>query len=168
MTLLVQQATDSDAQTIKDILAHAVNHKLLRGDDSWGFMSYEGEDIENSIRDNTAYLAVLDGKIVGTFVLLWQDDATWGSQPNNAAYVQRLAVGGNWHKLNIGAEILDAISRYVAPFGRTHLRLTCSSENKKLCSYYENLGFVRADSVARPQYSSKPTSYFERSISQNS
>ena len=162
MAITIRQATSGDIPVIKDILAHAVNHKLLRGDVSWGFTSYEGEDIEKSIQDKSAYVAQIDNVVVGTFILLWKDEGTWGVQPPTAAYVQRLAGSSNHHRQNIGAEILDAIAKAVGGHNRSLLRLTCSSANPKLCSYYLALGFTRADSLARPNHFSKPTAYFER------
>ncbi len=164
MTITIRQATSDDIPVIKDILAHAVNHKLLRGDVSWGFTSYEGDDIEKSIQDKCAYVALVENRVVGTFILLWKDEGTWGVQPPTAAYVQRLAVNSNHHRQNIGAEILDAIAKAVRGHNRSLLRLTCSSANPKLCSYYLGLGFTRADSLARPNHVSKPTAYFEQPI----
>jgi len=166
MNIVIRQATLEDLGTIQAILAHAVNHKLLRGDVSWGFTSYEGEDIEKSIQDNSAYVAQIDNAVVGTFILTWKDEGTWGVQPPTAAYVQRLAVSSNHHRQNIGAEILDAISKAVGGHNRSLLRLTCSSANTKLCSYYQGLGFTRADSIASPNHISKPTAYFERPIAE--
>lgn len=164
MNIVIRQATLEDVGTIQAILTHAVNHKLLRGDVSWGFASYEGEDVEKSIQNKSAYVALVDTMVVGTFVLLWHDEGTWGSQPPTAAYVQRLAVSGNNHRQNIGAEILDAISAAVGHYDRTHIRLTCSSANTKLCAYYLGLGFIRVDGIARPNHLSTPTAYFERPI----
>lgn len=164
MNIVIRQATAEDTQSIQNILAHAVNHKLLRGDVSWGFTSYEGEDIEKSIQNKSAYIAQIDNAVVGTFILVWQDEGTWGVQPPTAAYVQRLAVSSNHHRQNVGAEILDAISKAVGRHNRSLLRLTCSSANTKLCSYYLGLGFTRADSLARPSHLPKPTAYFERAI----
>jgi ribosomal protein S18 acetylase RimI-like enzyme len=164
MDITVRQATMHDAQKIREILAHAVNHKLLRGDVSWGFLSYEGEDIEKSIQNQTAYMALGDDVIVGTFVLVWKDEGTWGIQPPTAAYIQRLAVSSDNHRQNVGAEIIDAIANAVGRYNRTHIRLTCSSANTKLCSYYLGLGFIRADNIAKPAHLTNPTAFFERPV----
>ncbi len=163
MNLAVRQATAADLPNIKSILDGAVTHKLLRGDSSWGFVQYEGDPLEISIANGSAYLAISEDNVVGTFVLVGEDK-TWGSQPPNAAYLQRLAVDYHFHRQNMGAQIIDLAAAEGKKFGRTLLRLTCASGNTKLCAYYEKLGFIRADHKANPPSQIKPTAFFEKLV----
>lgn len=163
MSLSLRRATTQDIPAIKRILNNAVSHKLLRGDSSWGFVQYEGEPIETSIENNTAYIAVNDDEIVGTLVLAGSDNI-WGVQPPVAAYLQRFAVDYHFHRQNIGATLLNLATQEASSYGRNILRLTCPSGNTKLCAYYERLGFTRVDAKANPPAQLKPTAFFERPI----
>ncbi|MDQ5886443.1 MAG: hypothetical protein QG628_840 [Patescibacteria group bacterium] len=159
----IRQATTQDISRIKEILDGAVSHKLLRGDSSWGFIQYEGDPLEKSVTNGSAYVATSGDEIVGTFVLVGEDKL-WGPQPPEAAYLQRLAVDYHFHRRNIGAQIIGHAGQEGKKFGRTLLRLTCPSGNTKLCAYYEKLGFIRADSKATPPPQLKPTAFFEKQV----
>ncbi len=163
VNLSVRQATQQDIPTIRKILDGAVTHKLLRGDSSWGFVQYEGEPIETSVANGSAYVATFGDDTVGTFVLVGEDKI-WGPQPPEAAYLQRLAVDYHFHRQNIGAQMINLAAAEGKKFGRTLLRLTCASGNAKLCAYYEKLGFVRVDAKANAPNLAKPTAFFERSV----
>lgn len=160
MKLSVRQATQDDNIVIRKILDSAVSHKLLRGDSSWGILGYEGAPLEDSIANGSAYVVILGDDVVGTFVLVGEDKI-WGAQSPEAAYLQRLAVDYHFHRQNIGAQIIDLAAQEGKKFGRTLLRLTCSSGNTKLCAYYEKLGFTRVDTKATPPLKLKPTAFFE-------
>lgn len=105
----------------------------------------------------------MDGVIVGTLTLVGADPM-WGPQKQPAVYIQQLAVHHNYHRLHVGKYIIDAAAAEAKKYGCEFVRLTCSSDNKKLCKYYASLQFLRADRIARPTLNGPAAAFFQRPI----
>lgn len=169
MGLTIQRAATTEIPTIVEILSYGVTNKMRRGDLAWGEKNVDPVSIEPSVANGTAYIALLDGHAVGTFILDWQDDTNWGKQEQPACYLQRFAVAAGYGGQNIGGQILDLVASVIKDQGNLQsIRLVCPSVNTKLRAYYERQGFNRADAKARPTLPRTDIVYYERTIQSDS
>jgi len=106
-------------------------------------------------------VAELDGDVVATVTLLWDDPTYWGERPADAAYVHKLAVSRASAGLRIGQAIVEWADASAAAAGRDYLRLDCLRDNPGIRAYYERLGFGhRGDLVVN----GRDMSIYERRI----
>lgn len=162
MNLTTRIAKPADIPTVLAILNHGMLSKLRRGDTAWGDATYTTESIRPAVENGSTYLAFLGNEPVGTFQLLWSDEAMWGVQSPEAGYVQAFATASGYRGQNIGGQILELALAEVTRSGRKYLRVACPSNNQGLKAYYEKQGFVRADAKANPRYPSYSAAYYER------
>jgi GNAT superfamily N-acetyltransferase len=103
----------------------------------------------------------LDGDVVATVTLLWDDPTYWGERPADAAYVHKLAVSRASAGHRIGEAIIEWADATAAAEGRDYLRLDCLRHNPGIRAYYEGLGFEhRGDLVVN----GRDMSIYERRI----
>ena len=111
-----------------------------RGYEQWP-VPYPRDEIAAAIEREEVYVAELDGDVVATVTLLWDDPTYWGDRPDDAAYVHKLAVRRACAGQRIGSAIVEWADRTAAAAGRDFLRLDCLGDNPGIRSYYERLGF---------------------------
>jgi len=168
MSLTIQRATVTDIPAVLEVLNWGVQNKMRRGDLAWGENKVAATSVEPFITNGTAFIALLNDQVVGTFMLGWQDDINWGKQQQSACYLQRFAVAAGYGGQNIGGQILDLVASTVKEQGNlSSIRLVCPSGNPKLRAYYEKQGFNRADSKASPTLPRTDIVYYERIVSNN-
>jgi GNAT superfamily N-acetyltransferase len=90
------------------------------------------------------HLASVDGVVVGTVTLQWEDPRFWGEDGTDgrAGYVHRLAVRRAHAGSGLGARLLGWADEQVREAGRDRLRLDVVSDNGPLRRYYERSGFA--------------------------
>jgi GNAT superfamily N-acetyltransferase len=131
-----------------------------RGYEQWP-LPYPRDEIAAAIERREVYVAELDGDIVATVTLLWDDPMYWGDRPPDAAYVHKLAVRRACAGQRIGSAIVEWADRTAAAAGRQFLRLDCLGDNPGIRAYYEELGFEhRGDLVVN----GKNMAIYERSV----
>jgi GNAT superfamily N-acetyltransferase len=131
-----------------------------RGYEQWP-RPYPRDEIAAAIERREVYVAELDGDIVATVTLLWDDPMYWGDRPPDAAYVHKLAVRRACAGQRIGSAIVEWADRTAAAAGRQFLRLDCLGDNPGIRAYYEELGFEhRGDLVVN----GKNMAIYERSV----
>ncbi len=140
--LSVQRAQIEDAPALAAILTQAMQHKISHGDNAWGSEPYTPEELMSRIEKGNTYVAQLGDDVVGTLLLLWEDEMMWGEQPPVAAYVHQLAVKDGYRGMNLGGQLLDWAGQQAANKGRDLLRIDFPPENDGLRAYYEGLGFT--------------------------
>ncbi|MFL5981373.1 MAG: GNAT family N-acetyltransferase [Gaiellaceae bacterium] len=111
-----------------------------RGYEQWP-LPYPRDEIEAAIERGEVYVAELDGDIVATVTLLWDDPTYWGDRPADAAYVHKLAVSRACAGQRIGSAIVEWADRTAGAADRDFLRLDCLGDNPAIRAYYERLGF---------------------------
>jgi GNAT superfamily N-acetyltransferase len=111
-----------------------------RGYEQWP-LPYPREAIGSAIDRGEVYVAELDGDVVATVTLLWEDPTYWGERPADAVYVHKLAVRRACAGQRIGSAIVEWADRTAASAGRDFLRLDCMGDNPGIRAYYERLGF---------------------------
>lgn len=141
--VIIRKATATDAAVLLQIRNDAHAKKIAHGDEVWG---KEGDGfsekwILDHLNRKDVYIAELGGIPVATVTLGLSDEERWGTQEMAAVYVHGLCVRANYNGLGLGASILDWCAREAMRLGRTLVRLDCAYANRKLCGYYESLGF---------------------------
>jgi GNAT superfamily N-acetyltransferase len=131
-----------------------------RGYEQWP-LPFPQEEVAAAIDRGEVYVAELDGDVVATATLLWDDPMYWGERPPDAAYVHKLAVSRACSGQRIGQAIVEWADRTAAAAGRDFLRLDCLRDNPGIRAYYERLGFEhRADLVVN----GRDMSIYERRV----
>lgn len=164
-TLSIDIAKAEDSEVLAEILSSGVRNKVAHGDMAWGAEPYTSEELREQIEKGNTYIARLGSQPVGTLLLIWEDEMTWGEQPPTAAYVHQLAIKDGYRGMGLGKQLLDWAGQQAANNGRTLLRIDFPPENDGLKSYYENLGFrwVQNRKIHAP-HATYTTALYERSI----
>jgi GNAT superfamily N-acetyltransferase len=118
-----------------------------RGYEQWP-LPYPQDEIAAAIERGEVYVAEMDGDVVATVTLLWDDALHWPDAPPDAAYVHKLAVSRAYAGRRIGQAIVEWADRKTSGAGRDYLRLDCVRDNPGIRAYYERLGFEhRGDGI---------------------
>jgi predicted N-acetyltransferase YhbS len=136
----VRRCQASDAAEVGALLDEATVWVGERGYEQWPF-PYPRDEIAAAIDRGEVYVAELDGDVVATVTLLWDDPVYWGDRPPDAAYVHKLAVRRACAGQRIGSAIVEWADRTAAAAGRRFLRLDCLGDNPAIRAYYEQLEF---------------------------
>ncbi|MCI4361163.1 MAG: GNAT family N-acetyltransferase, partial [Thermoplasmata archaeon] len=111
-------------------------------EDPWPY-PFPADTVAPSLAVGEVYLAFRGGPTaVATVNLSWEDPRFWGEQPPVAGYAHRLAVRRRFAGTGVGATLLSWADGEIRKRARSFLRLDCLARNRRLCSYYEALGFA--------------------------
>jgi GNAT superfamily N-acetyltransferase len=131
-----------------------------RGYEQWP-LPFPRDELEAAVERGEVYVAELDGEVVATVTLLWDDRTYWGERPPDAAYVHKLAVRRACAGRRLGSAIVEWADATAAAAGRAFLRLDCLADNPAIRAYYEQLGFEhRGDLVV----ANRNMSIYERPV----
>lgn len=139
--ITVAVAKPEDAEILANILTSGVQNKVAHGDMVWGSEPYTADELSDRIDKGNTYLAKIGDELVGTLMIIWSDEMTWGEQPAIAAYVHQIVVKDGYRGINLGSQLLDWAGQQAAKKGRTLLRIDVPAGNAGLKSYYKKLGF---------------------------
>ena len=146
--------------TVAGLLDEATAWVGERGYEQWP-LPFPHDQIAAAIERGEVYVAELDGDVVATVTLLWDDPTYWGERPADAGYVHKLAVRRACAGQRIGNAIVAWADETAAAQGRRFLRLDCLRDNPGIRAYYENLGFEhRGDLVVN----GRDMSIYERPV----
>jgi GNAT superfamily N-acetyltransferase len=126
--------------TVARLLDEATIWVGERGFEQWP-LPFPHDEIAAAIERGEVYVAELDGDVVGTVTLLWDDPTYWGQRPADAAYVHKLAVNRACAGQRIGAAVIEWADATATASGRAFLRLDTLRDNPGIRAYYERLGF---------------------------
>jgi predicted N-acetyltransferase YhbS len=133
-----------DVAAVATLLDEATVWVGQRGYEQWP-LPFPREEIAAAIARGEVYVAELDGDVVATVTLLWEDALHWPGKPPDGAYVHKLAVSRARAGQRIGRAIVEWADRTAAAAGREFLRLDCLRRNPGIRTYYERLGFEHRD-----------------------
>ncbi len=102
---------------------------------------------------NREYYFVYDGEgdRVGMFRLMNRDPYFWGDMDEYGWYIHALVTDPKYSGQHIGKNIILQIQELAAEQKINLLRLDCNAANDFLCSFYENLGFIKKGQKQVPQ-----------------
>ncbi|MCH2033272.1 MAG: GNAT family N-acetyltransferase [Tenacibaculum sp.] len=87
---------------------------------------------------------------IGMVRILNEDELYWGKQDVKATYIHSLVIKEEFNGKGMGETVLDEIEKNAKANGCVYLRLDAVTKNTKLCSYYENLGFLKVGTKKMP------------------
>jgi GNAT superfamily N-acetyltransferase len=136
----IRRCQTRDVAVVGSLLDEATVWVGERGYRQWP-LPFPRVEILDAIGRGEVYVAELEGDVVATVTLLWDDPMYWGERPPDAAYVHKLAVRRACAGRRIGTAIVDWADATAAAAGRDFLRLDCNGDNPHIRAYYEQLGF---------------------------
>ncbi len=131
------------------MLGDAATWLLARGVEQWP-ERFDPDWVFPAIEAGETWLAVVDGVIVGTVVVQWDDAIFWAGYPDDAGYLHRLAVRRPGTRT--GRDLLRWAEHHAAEAGKELLRLDCVSWNRLLRAYYERAGYQHVGDVTIGEY----------------
>jgi len=94
-------------------------------------------DIEFEIHNNTVFVAIIDGAIIGSIRV---------SITGDEAYISRFAVDSSHRNMGVGESLLNLVDKFLISKGIKRAFLYTASNNTNLVRFYYNRGFY-IDSV---------------------
>lgn len=159
--LTFRKAKPEDIEEVHKIYVDAAKYKHKYDDYVWRD-GFSRDFVVRSIDAGNIICIVEDDKrIICVFSLEWEDSTWSGHDELSSGYLYRLAVANDYHGKNIGKQAVEWSLNFVKNAGRNYLRLDCPTENKKLCKYYESLGFELVETKQLPQFGT-PTNLYQR------
>ena len=148
--LEIRVARIADLDTAMSMLEEAARWMVRQKMEGWTPEGFSRRRIADLVENGEMYLAVLDGRPVGTFALQWEDRETWGDVPDDAGYVHGLAIRREFAGIGLGRELLGLAEQMVSRSEREFIRLDCVADNEALNGYYRRAGFsYRGRTVVR-------------------
>jgi GNAT superfamily N-acetyltransferase len=156
----VRRCQAQDVTLVAGLLDEATVWVGERGYEQWP-LPFPRDELEAAVTRGEVYVAEIDGDVVATVTLLWNDPTYWGDRPPDAAYVHKLAVRRACAGRRIGSAIVEWADATAAAAGREFLRLDCLADNPGIRAYYQQLGFEhRGDLVVN----NRNMSIYERPV----
>lgn len=153
--LVFRKATVAELNAAIKLLKQAAVYLEKKGINQWKIWLNPSADkikwVKEGFEAGEFYFAESgNGELAGMFRLMEQDELYWGKQKANARYVHSLIVTTAFKGNNIGKRIIAVIEKMVLAEGINLLRLDCIASNRRLCAYYESLGFVKQGEKQMP------------------
>lgn len=81
-------------------------------------------------------------KSISTLLLSYEDKIFWPEVPKNSSgFIHKLSIKREFAGQNLGIKIIEFAIKECKLKGIKMLRLECDSQRRKLCNFYEGLGF---------------------------
>lgn len=141
--IILERATVEDADTFVDIHEEVARWLWDRGIHQWEPGTYQKAWILRHIERGEVYLARRGSNVLGTVLVQWSDEWTWGERPPDAGYIHGLRVRRAAAGQGLGRAMLQWAEREIIRAGRPFARLDCTADNERLCAYYIDAGYNR-------------------------
>jgi GNAT superfamily N-acetyltransferase len=133
--------SDADVNLACDIMVEAADWLAARGQSLWNREALVPEKIRPMPEDGTLFLARLNDRPVGAFLLLFEDSFFWPDMPiGQALYLHKLVVRRAVAGTGVSRQLLEHAVGQTRSAGRSFLRLDCAPR-PKLCAFYESAEF---------------------------
>lgn len=144
-----------DKETVLSLFKEAAEKISRMEIDHWQYWKNppksKVEWVEEGIRNNEFFFIKNEtDDLVGMVRILKEDLMYWGQQKEEALYVHSLVVRDAYNGNGIGKIVLEMVGEEAKWLNRKYLRLDADSKNSKLCTYYENMGFIKVGTKALP------------------
>ncbi|GAB1309213.1 GNAT family N-acetyltransferase [Urechidicola sp. KH5] len=106
--------------------------------------------IQEGIANKEFFFFYQSEELFGMYRLLYEDILYWGHQEKKAGYIHSLVVKPVFSGKGIGSQVMQHIEHELIQQDIHLLRLDCVANNKRLCKYYEQLGFMKVGEVQMP------------------
>lgn len=144
-SFITRQGGLTESTTALSLLRSAAITLRQKGIDQWRiWLDPPAEKIkwvEEGFNRGEFYFIIINDRIAGMYRLLTTDELYWGPLEDEARYVHSLVVLSEFAGQQVGRRVLEKLIVETREAGIPFFRLDCNAANKKLCSYYEELGF---------------------------
>jgi GNAT superfamily N-acetyltransferase len=147
--MMIRPARPDEVDVVLDVLADAASWLRKRGVEQWP-ERFDPDWVMPAIERGETWLAELDGEVVGTLVVQWEDPLFWAGYPDDAGYLHRLAVSRHGDRL--GARLLRWAEQHATGNRKAFMRLDCVASNESLRAYYERAGYEHVADVTVGPY----------------
>ncbi|MFJ4034581.1 GNAT family N-acetyltransferase [Streptomyces griseoluteus] len=153
-TEYLRPAADEDVPALLELRAEAESWLRTKGTDQWSDPETGERAISKwraSIEEGRAWVVTReDGEILATVSRGPVDRDFWtdADHPERALYLYKLIVARASSGQQLGARLVDWMSRLAALEGRSWVRIDTWRTNTGLHAYYERLGFTHVRTVA--------------------
>jgi ribosomal protein S18 acetylase RimI-like enzyme len=139
----VRPPTFDESADILELWQESGKWLQAKGIDQWNPESFKIEDVLDYFENGSeVFLAKLNGKIAGTFIICWSDPDIWEELDNiETGYIHKLTVNRILKGLGIGQFLLSWAEEYLNGKDKKLLRLDCMTKNIRLNQYYQELGY---------------------------
>ncbi len=148
MNYIFRKSEDSDISSIMQIINEAKEYLKANGVDQWQDGYPNAEVIEGDIKKGISYVALLEGKIVGTVVLSFEPEESYlnvigGCWKKEGSYgtIHRIAVNGLFRGTGLSAFIMEKAERLCAEKGVYILRTDTHKDNTAMNKMLTGRGF---------------------------
>lgn len=142
-TLTVRRAHHRDLGSLVRLRDQAARWQQAQGRDQWGVGERGLEYFAAHHDAGELFVAETpDHQLVGSVIITFQDEKTWGRRADDAGYVHGLIIERSHAGERLGVLLLAWAERRIASAGRSYSRLDYVSDNDGLERYYARLGYV--------------------------
>ena len=146
MNIILKKIGWSEREVVFKLFKEAAEKIARKNINHWQhWHNPSDEDIawaEEGIINEEFFFIEAMGEIIGMVRILEADELYWGKSAVEALYIHSLVVVEKYEGRGIGGLILQKIAANAKLIGKKYMRLDASTDNPKLCKYYENLGFI--------------------------
>ena len=104
--------------------------------------NFDRKMVENEIAEKRQFQLLIDGKIACVWAITFSDPQIWEERnKDRAVYIHRIATNPEYRGNNFVGTIVQWAKTLALKEGLQFIRLDTLGENKKLITYYKNVGF---------------------------
>lgn len=146
----IRLATLNDQQQVTNVLNKATLDLQKKGIYQWDY-PYDVNKIVNEIKNNYAYVLLLDEEIIGTFCMKHINRLSILTIDSKSIYLYQIAILPEYQGNKYGSVIIDFACSLASDINIT-IYLDCWAGNGKLKDFYLNNGFEYQGDFPEDEY----------------
>lgn len=99
------------------------------------------EAFNERVRQSEFWVAQQADSPIAGFCLSVTPASWWPDQATDTLYFSSLVVAVPWQQRGVGTQIMAFSHAHAAAVGKRRVRLDCYAGNRRLCAFYERLGY---------------------------
>ena len=148
----IRKAKISDLNNIMEMYHSCITGMKKNNIDQWDASYPNSEIIKTDLKENTYYVAEIDGTIIGGINIDQSQDKTylnieWEDQTNRFFVVHRLAVRQEYWNKKIGKSLMLFSEELARKKGLKSIRLDTYSGNPKAMNFYIKIGYNQMGAI---------------------
>jgi len=148
--IIIEKANHRHMFSILDVLNKATLSLHQSGIMQWEY-PWDASLIAEDLEQNRVFIVRVQDFVIGTFSLISKSDINGFTLDEFSLYLYHLAILPELKGQGVGEQIMNFIKQN-ALTKKSSLYIDCYSQNPKLISYYESIGFQNVGNVAESDY----------------
>jgi len=155
----IEQTIITDISSVEKIYTEAIAYQHQQTGYSW--YPFSPSFIKQEIEEKRHFKVVTDeDEIAGVFSVMNVDPIIWNDDKGKEAiYLHRMAILNNYRGKNIAKRVVEWAMIEAFKCKKKFIRIDTWASNKKLITYYQNLGFRLIGKKQLPPKSNLPAHY---------